>query len=393
MVKRVKYIFLVFFCALVATVAAAQNEFCKRLVNKGYDIVNIENSGVRQFIANRSYDDPELTGNYSYSVVRTYSKGVSSKPAGLILEWDSITPVENISKLVVTLVETDQEADESILDQDLTDEIVRYYYPPVGRYEYLLCNMRPDRYFYYKLEEELRDGQRLVRKRGKFYTQGQVRMLRVDGMANVRDFGGWRTSFGKEVVYGRIFRGNRPEGITYTGKNDFVKNENITADLDLRGSYLSQSPLGPLNQVEYYCTNNQRYKLALTSGRSALAKDLDIIAEVLMRGGNVFLHCNHGMNRAGTLSFIVEGLLGFSEADLSRDYELSSFAYGNSRNSTYGAMLPEIRSYGRPGDDLAQCFYNFACSLGVHEETLDVIRSIMLDVLPDDPIIVKAHRR
>ncbi len=376
----------------VAVAVTAQDNFYEELVDKGYDIIIIENKGVKEYYEDRSYDDPKRTSDYNHSIVKKYSTGSSSRPAGIMLNWYSSTPVNDISKVIVTLVESDIEMDESILDEDLTNENVKYYYPNTNKKEYLLCNMCPDKYCYYKIEEVLHNGQRTIVDSGRFYTYGKIRMLRVDGMVNVRDFGGWYTSFDKEVVYGRLFRGNRPKGITPTGKNDFVKNEHITADLDLRGiTTFTESPLGP--EVEFFSTDNQRYKIALTGRTQVFVKDLDFIASVLRRGGNVFLHCNHGTNRAGTLSFLIEGILGLNEADLSREYELSSFAYGISRSPKFGDMFPVIRSYGEANDDLAQCFYNYARSIGVSEKTLDTIRCVMLGLSPNDTRILDAHRR
>lgn len=390
--KQIVYILTVIFI-FMTTAVSAQDEFYGSLINKGYEIINIENDGVRQYIDDRAYDNPELVRNYNYSIVTKYSKGSSSRPAGIKLRWYSETPKDEISSVKVTLLESDKERRDSLLAGDLTGGKVKYYYPDVNSQEYLLCNMRPRKYCYYKIEEMYQNGQSTVLKTGRFYTVGRVRMLRVDGMYNVRDFGGWGTSFGKTVAYGRIFRGNRPENITSKGRNDFVKNEHVTADLDLRGANLSKSPLGPLDEVEYFCTNNQRYKYAVTGRAEALAKDLSFIASVLRRGGSVFLHCNHGVNRAGSLAFVIEGILGYSEADLSRDYELSSFAYGIARSRALGEMFPIIRSYGEPDDDLTQCFYNFAISKGVSEDTLDTIRCIMLGLSPEDPLILNAHKR
>ena len=391
--KQLLYIFtaILMFSSMAAF---AQDHFYESLFKKGFDVVIVENEGVKNFLDDRSYDKPDLTSKYSHSIVKKYSKGYPSKPAGITLQWDSITPTEDISSIVVTLLESDKELKGSAIDRGFYKEKnLKRYYPDKSSHEYLLCNMCPHKYYYYKVEEVLYNGHKNTLLKGKFYADGQIRMLRVDGMANVRDFGGWDTSFDRAVVYGRIFRGNRPEGITSTGKNDFVKNEHITADLDLRGKDLGRSPLGPLDKVEYFCTNNQRYKYGLISSKTALAKDLNFIASVLRKGGSVFLHCNHGANRAGTLSFVISGILGLSEADLSRDYELSAFAYSSiSRSKTYGDMLPEIRSYGEDDDDLAQCFYNYARSIGVSEKNLDTIRSIMLDLPPDDPRILDAHR-
>lgn len=391
--KHITYILSFLFLFVATTVTAQDDAFYNRLENLGYDIVNIENSGVMQYLNDNAYENQKQLANYSFSVVRKYSKGVPSRPAGITLKWNSATPIGNISQLIVTLVETDEERDESILEGNLSGQRVRYYYPDIKSREYVLCNMQPHKYFYYKVEELQHGGQRTLLKKGKFYSDGQIRMLRVDGMANVRDFGGWETTFGVPVAYGRIFRGNNADRITSTGKNDLVKNEHITADLDLRGGRLSKSPMGELNEVEYYCTNNYRYKYALTGHTEVLVKNLETLAKVLRNGGNAYLHCEHGCNRAGTLSFVIEGLLGFTEADLTRDYELSSFAYGIARSNVFGAMLPIIRSYGKSGDDLAQCFYNFARSKGASEDTLDTIRCIMLNLSPNDPRILNAHKR
>lgn len=390
--KQILHLIILFLISTVTSVTAHDRDFYQRLLDRGYAIINVENDGLRAYLDDRSYDNPELMGNYGFSVVGKYSKGVPSRPAGILLKWDSGTSAEDITSVVVTLVELDWESDESLFDGDLSDMNAKYYYPAKEGKEYVLCNMCPQKYCYYQIEEVLQSGVRNMIERGRFYSDGQIRMLRVDGMVNVRDFGGWYTIFGPTVSYGRLFRGNRPEGITPTGRNDFVVNEHVTADLDLRGSNLSKSPLGPLETVEYFCTNNQRYKLALTSSTDVLARDLEIIADVLGRGGSVFLHCNHGANRAGTLSFLIEGILGLNEADLSRDYELSAYAWGTTRGRTYGEMLPYIRSYGEEDDDLAQCFYNYARSIGASEDTLDTIRCVMLGLDRKDARIVGAHR-
>ena len=372
------YIFTLLFLCSTLRLAAQDEALYDRLEQKGYEIVNIENTGVRAFLDDRSYDDPSRTGDYSFSVVRRYSSGVPSRPAGLQLNWESDTPASQIAKIVVTLLEADRMLKEAAIDSPLYRDSLRFYYPSVDKREYLLSNMCPRKYCYYKVEEIRKDGSQEMLKSGKFYTEGRVRMLRVEGMVNVRDFGGWTSSYGGRTRFGRLFRGNRPDGVTATGKNDFVKNEHLTADLDLRGQDLGKSPFG--SPVEYYVTNNSRYKPALAGSSSSevLARDLRIIAQVLGRGGSVFMHCEHGVNRCGTLSFLIDGLMGLSEADLSRTYELSAFAYGTQRGSTYGAMIPYIRSFGEDGDDLAKCFYNYALHIGVSEETLDTILTEML---------------
>lgn len=337
---------------------------------EGYEIVNIENEGVRAFLDDPTYDDPHNVGNYAISVVGQYIAGHGSKPRGKRVHWSRKSAPENIESVIVMLSESKK-----------FDDHVRRYYPCVDSTSYIISNMKPNTRYYYKVVEVHTNHKRGVVKSGKFYTVGRLRMMRVEGMFNVRDFGGWNTTNGLMTRYGRVFRGNRPEGITATGINDFVYNEEITADLDLRGTNLSRSPLGPLDVVEYYCTDNQRYQLALTKYTSALARDLHIIADVLGRGGNVFLHCNHGANRAGTLSFLLGGIIGLDEADLSRDYELSAFAFsGVRRSGNYGTMLPVIRKYGSADEDITDCFHNYCRSIGVSDEDLQTICTEMQDI-------------
>ena len=50
----------------------------------------------------------------------------------------------------------------------------------------------------------------------------------------------------------------------------------------------------------------------------------DVISR-LSAGKTVYFHCMAGADRTGTLAFIIGALLGVSESDLSKDFELTSF--------------------------------------------------------------------
>ena len=49
--------------------------------------------------------------------------------------------------------------------------------------------------------------------------------------------------------------------------------------------------------------------------------------EYVVNGDNIYFHCTIGSDRTGTLAYFLEGLLGVSEEDRLRDYEISYF-YG-----------------------------------------------------------------
>ncbi len=364
--RHIRLFLIVFFSLFIQIALCQHNLYVEDL--QGIEIVNIENDGVKRYLEDQTYDNPANTSKYSLSVVHKYTSGYSSKPNGKHISWQHYFPLEKLMFITVTV------SDNWTFPNDRS----KYYHLDVTETEYTICNMIPDKTYYYKVEEFGLDGTSMTVAKGTFVTTGNLRMLRIEGMINIRDFGGWKTSLGNRTTYGRIYRGNRPDGITYKGKNDFVENEHLTADLDLRGKQLPESPFGPLNQVEYFCTNNARYKSALVSRTDIFVKDFHFIADVLRRGGAVFLHCNHGANRAGTLSFLIDGIIGLSEADICRDYELSAFAYkGMKRGSNIGDMISYIRTFGNLGDDLTKCFYNYFIHIGVEEEDINTIRTIM----------------
>ena len=97
----------------------------------------------------------------------------------------------------------------------------------------------------------------------------------------------------------------------------------------------------------------------------------------------MYFHCQGGCDRTGTLSFLLLGLLGVSESDLAREYELSSFSAlgaGRVRNSTvygYSAMVTALKAYA--GNTLEEKFADFATTgCGVSSDTISSFRSLML---------------
>lgn len=103
---------------------------------------------------------------------------------------------------------------------------------------------------------------------------------------------------------------------------------------------------------------------------------------------NVYIHCQGGCDRTGTLSFLLLGLLGVLESDLAKEYELSSFShigYGRLRTTTkavdtydYVGMVAAIKEYN--GDTITEKFYDFAITgCGISEEMLALFRDLMLE--------------
>lgn len=78
-------------------------------------------------------------------------------------------------------------------------------------------------------------------------------------------------------------------------------------------------------EFKNYGANNRNYY-------SPSAQSIKTIFSTLADESNypVYFHCNAGADRTGTLAFLIEAVLGVSEEDVVKDYEITSF-------SSYGA--------------------------------------------------------
>ena len=116
-------------------------------------------------------------------------------------------------------------------------------------------------------------------------------------------------------------------------------------------------------------------------------KDLRWILDKLRNNKNVDWHCAIGCDRCGALSFLIEGLLGLSELDLSRDFELSTFslASNNKRPRSHIKSMIDYIKKNAPSFDssdpqyLAKCFKKYWLDIGMLPEELDEFIAIMLD--------------
>ncbi|MBR3064387.1 MAG: tyrosine-protein phosphatase [Bacteroidales bacterium] len=165
-------------------------------------------------------------------------------------------------------------------------------------------------------------------KSGFVRPKGQVRM--INGVVyNFRDLGGWKAD-GGSIVYGKLYRGAELNNLSSSGKNIFFNDLKISVDLDLRGYDGSGTPgeIQAPSGCEYEYENIKLWKfLGKGTGttQELYQKAIRDIIGWLSHGKNVYFHCVGGADRTGTLAFLIEALVGVSEADLSKDYELTSF--------------------------------------------------------------------
>ena len=241
-----------------------------------------------------------------------------------------------------------------------------------------------------------------------------VRWIEIDGVHNFRDMGGWKTTSGKTIKYGMLYRGPQLN----TEKNDEIIN--VVSDLGLQTfnslGIKTEFDLRSMQNVHVQTEGtNLNYvllsdeKSAYTgytgiSGEAQKAKYIKMF-EYLSDSSNypIYAHCQGGADRTATYAFLLNGLLGVSYEDLTRDFELTSFA-GTPRwrsagsNGTFSpndedyvsntitikwrALYNYIMDYGKANDcntlekSIEHWFVNY---VGVPKSQIDSFKSIMLE--------------
>ena len=155
-----------------------------------------------------------------------------------------------------------------------------------------------------------------------FVPVGPFRALNLP-CGNARDLGGWTTADGYSVKYGRLFRGAEP-----SSSDRELLSLGATVEMDLRGypssagSPNTSSPYG----AEFINRPVCQFMYGSHSGVSAddYQQAIREIIGYLKDGKGVFFHCIGGADRTGTLSWLILSLLGVDEANLCKEYEMTT---------------------------------------------------------------------
>lgn len=200
---------------------------------------------------------------------------------------------------------------------------------------------------------------------------------------NVRDLGGWACD-GGTVKYGKLFRGGY---VTSGDREVLVGQLGIQHELDLRGADeggLTASPLG--DDVRYTCAATYAW-YSLTPA-DAWRINLRCVFDAVTHGQPVYFHCAAGADRTATLACVLEGLLGMSQSDIDKDYELTTFCSGSDtdanarrRNeSGWKSLISAIDA--KSGSTFCDKCVTFAAELGFTAAEINAYRKAMIDGAP-----------
>ena len=208
---------------------------------------------------------------------------------------------------------------------------------------------------------------------------------------NVRDLGGWACD-GGTVKYGLLIRGGR---ITAEDRNVLVGELGVRHEIDLRGKegrdpsdgdVVTESPLGK----DVWFTIAQKAASYALAPVETWQTYLRCVIDAVTHREPVYFHCTAGADRTGTLACVLEGLLGMSQSDIDKDYELTTFYSGSGtdalarrRNeSEWKRLISAINAV--PGDTFRDKCVHFAVgTCGMSMTDINAYRAAMINGTPE----------
>lgn len=238
---------------------------------------------------------------------------------------------------------------------------------------------------------------------------GYVRMLYMENIVNVRDLGGWECDGGR-VAYNKLIRGTQlvdssgAQSISSLDAEVLLNAVGILAELNWQETTedgaITASILGsgvafqrcPLNNDNGYTTQISGDNL------STFIEGIQWGMEQVIAGHPVYMHCAAGRDRTGIAAFVFNAVLGVSENDLDRDYELTRFDGTSGTTITRGTtnwvnFKNALKDY--TGDTLRDKVIYWLRTNGVPMDTILSFRAAMSTGTPEtleDPYTEKVNQ-
>ncbi len=252
---------------------------------------------VCDYLANTVYDPSD----YSYSVIQDYAPpqpvAVNNNPAGVTVK----TLGGEFSRAGFTV---DAKPGNTIVYNDIPNKTIPYAVSIHG-YISQIGTLKPTHF---------------------------LRQIKCDKAQNVRDLGGWKCD-GGTVKYGILIRGGSPQA---DDRDVLVNQCGIRTQIDLRGinNFTSDIPTGSSmgDDIEYYLF--PRYVWYSINDPEIWKMILSATFDSVKNNKPIYFHCAAGADRTGTVACVLEAILGMSQSDIDKDYELTSFYTGTSSDST-----------------------------------------------------------
>lgn len=308
-------------------------------------------TAVKNFLDNVTYDP----NDYSTSQIANYAP--------------STADVNNTYPIGITV-----ETDSGVLDRN-------GYEVAVQSGNTTLYNDIPNQY-----TEFVNRNNGAVLRAGTLKPTGALRQIKC-ATSNVRDLGGW-TCDGGTVKYGKLFRGGE---LQEADLDIFLNQLGIRHELNLRGTAEAEGEVTALRDyVGYTCPEQYVWYTIADNYKETWKEILRCAFDCATKNKPMYFHCSAGADRTGTVACILEAILGMSQSDIDKDYELTSFATGVStdnaarrRNeSEWQGLINQINAL-TVGSTFRDKVINWVASLGFTADEINAYRTAMIDGTPD----------
>ena len=274
-----------------------------------------------------------------------------------------------------------------------------------------------------------------------FLPTGKVRLINVDGATNIRDIGGWSCD-GGTIKYGIIYRGGNIDSISSDGKFSMInelkikkeiylgyyptygikekllsgsipsttsvngtlsiKNPAIitedsvritdpsivgtlTANNNVSDIIIKRSVLPEVSYVQWAIGNGYGSVITDTNIKNTTKNAINDIITFIRSNhtqnttAGLYLHCDTGLDRTGTMCIILLGLLGVSESDILKEFDIS--IYYNSTVSSFAKAVEfmKLMKTTYSGNSFKDSVEAYLLDCGISQNDIDDFRDVMID--------------
>lgn len=346
------------------------------MLNKGAEDKKISILGLKKIVYPYIDDVYNYLSNPGTDVLQYMRMRYTNQQKAITINFECT--LENVDRFLLFL-STDENFKDSTVINLLKDDR-----------NYGIFNLYKATKYFVKLVAYNKDGESIGEDSSWFLTTDLgPRFINVDGIHNVRDLGGYITSYGR-TRQGLLYRGGTLtlfdgyiSDITEEGKTQMEEDLKIKSELDLRSfKEVGISETSIPGATLYYLTIDG-YESAFSPYYSeSYRRVFSFLASI--DNYPVYMHCTGGADRTGTVAFLLNAFLGASEIELIQDYELTSFSIFGQRSIRGDSLLPvHYQDFYRglnnyPGESLQEKTENYLLSIGVTSEELNNIRKIFL---------------